>query len=205
MVSVPSCSRCARAVLVLFVVTAALAVLLAVRYHLTGPTVAVAILGGVPTLAALYLAWAALPGAIIPPESAAVKKPAYGRLAGRWDAVELGVHQVIGGGPMPAHVRRPHDELLRAVLDPADHRQPAGGGPRWIRRARPVPPMRQSPTADRGRPGAFTPRGCRIQCRRPEGYRSITLGEEQHLMPGRSNCPRPVAAVSGSQRRSMQK
>ena len=117
-VNVPSCSRCARAVLVvvlersgcgagavvylcgdgpleklalaqpdgradarragvtalvLFVVTAALAVLLVVRYHLTGPTVAVAILGGVPTLAALYLAWAALPGAIIPPESAAVK------------------------------------------------------------------------------------------------------------------------------------
>ena len=105
--------------LVLFVVTAALAVLLVVRYHLTGPTVAVAILGGVPTLAALYLAWAALPGAIIPPESAAAKKPAYGRLAGRWDAVELGVHQVIGGGPMPAYVRRPHDELLRAVLDPA--------------------------------------------------------------------------------------
>ena len=33
--------------------------------------------------------------------------------------VELGVHQVIGGGPMPAYIRRPHDELLRAVLDPA--------------------------------------------------------------------------------------
>src|ERR1035441_469665 len=38
---------------------------------------------------------------------------------GRWDPVELGVHQVIGGGPMPAYVGRPHDELLRAVLDPA--------------------------------------------------------------------------------------
>jgi hypothetical protein len=33
--------------------------------------------------------------------------------------VELGVHPVIGGGPMPPYVRRPHDELLRAVLDPA--------------------------------------------------------------------------------------
>jgi hypothetical protein len=33
--------------------------------------------------------------------------------------VELGVHQVIGGGPMPTYIRRPHDELLRAVLDPA--------------------------------------------------------------------------------------
>ncbi len=105
--------------LALLAVTAALAVLLAVRYHLTGATVVVAILGTVPTLAALYLAWAALPGAISPPETGAMKKPAYGRLAGRWDPVELGVHQVIGGGPMPAYVRRPHDELLRAVLDPA--------------------------------------------------------------------------------------
>ena len=104
--------------LVLLAVTAGLAVLLAVRYHLTGPTVAVAILGGVPTLAALYLAWAALPGAIIPPEPA-VKGPAHGRPARRWDAVDLGVHRVIGGGPMPAYVRRPHDELLEAILDPA--------------------------------------------------------------------------------------
>ena len=29
------------------------------------------------------------------------------------------MHQVIGGGPMPRYVPRPHDELLRAVLDPA--------------------------------------------------------------------------------------
>ena len=29
------------------------------------------------------------------------------------------MHRVIGAGPMPAYVRRPHDELLRAVLDPA--------------------------------------------------------------------------------------
>jgi len=105
--------------LVLLAVTAALAVLLAVRYHLTGPTVTVAILGTVPALAALYLAWAALPGAISPPEPGAVEKPAFGRPVERWVAVELGVHQVIGGGPMPAYVCRPHDELLRAVLDPA--------------------------------------------------------------------------------------
>jgi hypothetical protein len=97
--------------LALFALTAGVAVLLAVRYHLTGQTVAVVILGGVPALAALYLAWAALPGAL--------KKPGYGRRAGRWAPVELGVHQVIGGGPMPAYIRRPHDELLRAVLDPA--------------------------------------------------------------------------------------
>jgi len=30
-----------------------------------------------------------------------------------------GMHKVIDAGPMPAYVRRPHDELLRAVLDPA--------------------------------------------------------------------------------------
>jgi hypothetical protein len=31
---------------------------------------------------------------------------------------EFGVHRVAGGGPMPVYVRRPHDEQLRAVLDP---------------------------------------------------------------------------------------
>jgi threonine/homoserine/homoserine lactone efflux protein len=46
------------------VVTAVLAVLLAVLFHLAWPPVVVAILGTVP---ALYLAWAALPGAISPP------------------------------------------------------------------------------------------------------------------------------------------
>jgi hypothetical protein len=38
---------------------------------------------------------------------------------GKVDPRRLGVHRVIGGGPMPAYVRRPHDELLLAVLDPA--------------------------------------------------------------------------------------
>ena len=97
-------------------VTAALAVLLAVKYHLAWPPVLVAILGGLP---ALYLAWAALPGAISPPGPGAAGKPAYVRHVEQWEPVELGVHQVIGGGPMPAYIRRPHDELLRAVLDPA--------------------------------------------------------------------------------------
>jgi uncharacterized protein YidB (DUF937 family) len=50
------------------------------------------------------------------------------RPAGRWTTAGLGVHQAIGGGPPPqaakaaplsAYVRRPHDERLRAVLDPA--------------------------------------------------------------------------------------
>jgi hypothetical protein len=41
------------------------------------------------------------------------------RLAGQWTPAELGVHQAIGVGPLPAYVRRPHDERLRAVLNPA--------------------------------------------------------------------------------------
>src|SRR6202050_5635588 len=43
------------------------------------------------------------------------------RPAGRWEPAELGVHPVAGGWPdgsMPVYVRRPHDELLRLVLDP---------------------------------------------------------------------------------------
>ncbi len=88
--------------------TAALALLLAVLFHLGVAAVAVAILGSLPTA---YLGWRALTGA--------PGKPAYGRRAAQWTPVELGVHQVIGGGPMPAYIRRPHDELLRAVLDPA--------------------------------------------------------------------------------------
>ena len=103
-------------VLTLFAVTVALALLLAVRYRLAWPPVVVSILGGVPTL---YVAWLAVPGVVSLPESLATDIPAYGRPVARWDPVELGVHQVIGGGPMPVYVRRPHDEVLRAVLDPA--------------------------------------------------------------------------------------
>lgn len=43
------------------------------------------------------------------------------RPAGRWGPAELGVHPVVGGGlhgPVPAYIRRPHDEVLRLVLDP---------------------------------------------------------------------------------------
>ena len=40
------------------------------------------------------------------------------RVAGDWDPVALGVHKAIGGNPLPAFVRRPHDDLLDAVLDP---------------------------------------------------------------------------------------
>ena len=103
------------ALLALLVVTAALAVLLAVLFHLDVAAVVVAILG---TLPALYLAYLAVPGVISPPESGAVDKLVFGRPAGRWAAGDLGVHRVIGGGPMPPYVRRAHDELLAAVLDP---------------------------------------------------------------------------------------
>src|SRR5690349_10516245 len=56
------------------------------------------------------------------------------RPAGQWAAAEFGVHQAtsdgLGGGdglgelygvagPMPPYIRRPHDEVLRALLDPA--------------------------------------------------------------------------------------
>lgn len=41
------------------------------------------------------------------------------RLIGDWDPVRLGVHRAIGGGPLPAYVRRQHDCLLYVVLDPA--------------------------------------------------------------------------------------
>lgn len=41
-----------------------------------------------------------------------------GRAASEWDPVALGVHRAVGGDPLPTFVRRPHDELLDAVLDP---------------------------------------------------------------------------------------
>ena len=54
-----------------------------------------------------------------PPEPAAAEKPTRGCPVAQWNPVKLGVHQVIGGGSMPMYIRRPHDELLWAVLDPA--------------------------------------------------------------------------------------
>ncbi len=102
--------------LALLIVTAAAAVLVAVLSDLAWPPVVVAILG---TLPALYLTWLAVPGVVNPPESAAAERPAPGHPAAQWESAKLGVHQVIGGGPMPAYVPRPHDELLWAVLDPA--------------------------------------------------------------------------------------
>lgn len=93
-------------------VTASLAVLLAVLFHLGVAAVAVAVLGTCP---GLYLAWAAVPGAVGSPAD----DLARGRRVRQWDPVDLGIHRGAGGGPMPGYVRRPHDDLLGAVLDPA--------------------------------------------------------------------------------------
>ena len=41
---------------------------------------------------------------------------------GEWEPAALGVHPPAGGTPggsMPPYIRRPHDEKLRTVLDPA--------------------------------------------------------------------------------------
>ena len=54
-----------------------------------------------------------------PPQISTGAKPVYGRPVQDWDPVELGVHPVIGGGQLPVYVCRPHDELLRTMLDPA--------------------------------------------------------------------------------------
>jgi hypothetical protein len=44
---------------------------------------------------------------------------AAARPAGRWEPVDLGVHPAAGPGrSVPAYIRRPHDELLRTMLDP---------------------------------------------------------------------------------------
>jgi hypothetical protein len=89
--------------------TAGFAVLVSVLTGEAWSPVVVAIIG---TLPALYLAFLAVPGVVSPPGRAAV----FGRPVGWWNPVDLGVHKVIGGGPLPPYVLRPHDELLTAVL-----------------------------------------------------------------------------------------
>ena len=74
-------------------VTAALAVLLAVLFHLGVAAVVVAILGTVP---ALYLAWAALPGAAngtgFWPSCGAVGSGGTGRAPGDRRRPDAGIH-----------------------------------------------------------------------------------------------------------------
>jgi hypothetical protein len=108
--------RRALAVAAVLAVTAGLAVLVAALTRQAWAPVAVAVLVGLP---GLYTAFLAVPGVISPPGPGGDRQAARGRLVAEWDPLELGVHQVIGGGPLPAYVARPHDELLRSVLDPA--------------------------------------------------------------------------------------
>jgi hypothetical protein len=88
--------------LAVLIVTAALAVLLAVVFHLAWPPVVVAILGTLPTL---YLAWLAVPGVINPPD------PRCREQAGLWPP-----GGVVGSGG----AGRAQDDRLR----------PDAGGPR---------------------------------------------------------------------------
>jgi hypothetical protein len=96
-------------VAVVFALMMATVVLLTIVLNLGTAALVTGIAGFLTSVPGGYLAYAALPGP---------KVPVGGRVAGLQDPVDLGVHQVIGGGPMPKYVRRPHDELLRAVLGP---------------------------------------------------------------------------------------
>jgi hypothetical protein len=101
--------------LAVFAVTAGLTVLLAALFRLAWPSILVAIIGTVP---ALYLAWLAVPGVAAASEAISPNASAFGLRASQWNPVGLGVHKVIGGGPMPAYIRRPLDDLLAATVDP---------------------------------------------------------------------------------------
>jgi hypothetical protein len=101
--------------LAVLIATAGLAILVAVITDQAWPPVVIAIIGTIP---ALYLAFLAVPGIINPPEPAPAARPVFGRPVGWWNPVELGVHKVIGGGPLPPYMLRIHDEALTAVLDP---------------------------------------------------------------------------------------
>ena len=56
----------------MLIVTSAVALLLAILFHLAWPPIVVAILATLPTL---YLTWLAVPGVARAPESAAAEKP----------------------------------------------------------------------------------------------------------------------------------
>jgi hypothetical protein len=79
-----------------FAVTGAADVLLTVQAHQPWAAPMASVLILVP---GLYLAFKAVPPSPL---------PRRGRRAGAWDPVELGVHQVTGGGPLPPYFRRPH-------------------------------------------------------------------------------------------------
>ena len=105
--------------LTLLAVTAALALVLALSFHLAWPPVLVSIAG---TLPALYLAWLAVPGAISLPGSHAEKMPAHRRQVRRWDPRRLGVHAAISvpgvsDEVLPEYVPRDVDGAEHGVRD----------------------------------------------------------------------------------------
>jgi hypothetical protein len=71
------------------------------------------------------------------------------RLAGQWTPAELGVHPVAGGGPLPAYVRRPHDERLRVILAYHSNETNTGGAVSYRYGCEPdltpAPPWRWAP------------------------------------------------------------
>ncbi len=90
-----------------FVATGAADVLLAVWSRQPWPPALASVLILVP---GLYLAWKAVPGAGRLPR---------GRRATQWDPIDLGVHDAMGHSPLPCYIRRPHDDVIDALLDPA--------------------------------------------------------------------------------------
>src|SRR5689334_2220236 len=92
--------------LAVLIATAGSATLVAVVTDQAWPPVLISIIGTIP---ALYLAFLAVPGVVRPPEPARVTRPVFGRPVGWWNPVDLGVHKVIGGGPLPPYVLRVHD------------------------------------------------------------------------------------------------
>ncbi|GAA4102799.1 hypothetical protein GCM10022248_89900 [Nonomuraea soli] len=59
------------------------------------------------------------PRAAAAADSAAEGPAEAAKPIGRWKPTKLGIHQAIGGEPLPTYARRPHDDLLYAMLDPA--------------------------------------------------------------------------------------
>jgi hypothetical protein len=74
------------------VVLAGAGVLMAFLFHL-GVALGITLALG---LAALWVAYLAIP--------VAIKRARPGRPVRRWDPVELGVHRVVGGGPLPPYI-----------------------------------------------------------------------------------------------------
>jgi threonine/homoserine/homoserine lactone efflux protein len=101
--------------LTLLAVTAVLALVLALSFHLAWPPVLVSIVG---TLPALYLAWLAVPGTIGRPGSHADKMPTHRRQVRRWNPRRLGVHAAISMPGMPDEVL---PEYVPRDVDAAEH------------------------------------------------------------------------------------